>query len=45
MARGIPAGKTSRDAAIQALDRARKIRETLSLDRFKIKELIEEGRR
>ena len=45
VARLIPAEKPSREAARQALERARKLRETLSLDGLKIKDLIEEGRR
>ncbi len=45
VARLIPAEKPSRDAAREALHRARKLRETLSLDGLKIKDLIEEGRR
>ena len=45
VARLIPAEKPSRDAAREAFHRARKLRETLSLDGLKIKDLIEEGRR
>jgi len=45
IARLIPAEKPSREAAKQALDRARKLRETLYLNGLKIKDLIEEGRK
>jgi prevent-host-death family protein len=41
----VPAEKPSREAAKNALERARKLRETLTLGGVKMKELIEEGRR
>jgi prevent-host-death family protein len=45
VARLVPAEKPSREAAKNALERARKLRETLTLGGVKMKELIEEGRR
>ena len=45
VARLIPAAAPSREAAKQALERAKKLRETLTLDGLTIKDLIEEGRR
>ncbi|RJP28477.1 MAG: type II toxin-antitoxin system prevent-host-death family antitoxin [Candidatus Omnitrophota bacterium] len=45
VARLVPAEKPSREAAKKALERAKKLRETLSLGGLKIKDLIEEGRR
>ncbi|MBN2326832.1 MAG: type II toxin-antitoxin system prevent-host-death family antitoxin [Candidatus Omnitrophica bacterium] len=45
VARLVPAGKPSRNAAKKALDRAKQLRENLSLGGLKMKDLIEEGRR
>jgi prevent-host-death family protein len=45
VARLVPAEKPSREAAKYALERAIKLRETLTLGGVKMKDLIEEGRR
>lgn len=44
VARLIPAEKPSRETAQKALERAKQLRETLSLNGLKMKDLIEEGR-
>ncbi len=44
VARLVPAEKPSREAAKKALERAKQLRETLSLGGLKMKDLIEEGR-
>jgi prevent-host-death family protein len=45
VARLIPAEKPDKTAAKQALIRAKKLREKLTLGNLKVKDLIEEGRR